>query len=53
MISFGWDGQTTVKILAACMGLVGILAISVAAAFIVLKLGTMYVQKKFQLHKGL
>ncbi|VDO72379.1 unnamed protein product [Heligmosomoides polygyrus] len=40
MISFGWDGQTTVKILAACMGLVGILAISVAAAFIVLKLGT-------------
>ncbi|KAK6057929.1 elongation factor 1 gamma, hypothetical protein [Cooperia oncophora] len=33
MISFGWDGQLTVKILAVCMGLVGVLALGVAAAF--------------------
>ncbi|XGW09520.1 hypothetical protein V3C99_011645, partial [Haemonchus contortus] len=33
MISFGWDGQLTVKMLALCMGLVGILALGVAASF--------------------
>ncbi|KAK5981334.1 Transporter major facilitator family protein [Trichostrongylus colubriformis] len=37
MISFGWDGQLTVKILAVCMGLVGVLALSVAAAFFLCK----------------
>ncbi|RCN42421.1 hypothetical protein ANCCAN_11624 [Ancylostoma caninum] len=39
MISFGWDGQTTVMILALCMGFVGILSIGVATAFIFCRLG--------------
>ncbi|VDO78312.1 unnamed protein product [Haemonchus placei] len=32
MISFGWDGQLTVKMLALCMGLVGILALETSGA---------------------
>ncbi|ETN85053.1 hypothetical protein NECAME_06600 [Necator americanus] len=39
MISFGWDGQKTVKILAVCMGFVGVLSICVATAFIFCRLG--------------
>ncbi|KIH57192.1 hypothetical protein ANCDUO_12622 [Ancylostoma duodenale] len=39
MISFGWDGQMTVMILALCMGFVGILSIGVATAFIFCRLG--------------
>ncbi|KAL6736104.1 hypothetical protein Aduo_006493 [Ancylostoma duodenale] len=39
MISFGWDGQMTVMILALCMGFVGVLSIGVATAFIFCRLG--------------
>ncbi|VDM56746.1 unnamed protein product [Angiostrongylus costaricensis] len=39
MISYGWDGQKTVNVLSLCMGVVGVLAIIIAVAFIFLRFG--------------
>uniref|UniRef100_A0A0K0DDV6 Solute carrier family 46 member 3 n=1 Tax=Angiostrongylus cantonensis TaxID=6313 RepID=A0A0K0DDV6_ANGCA len=39
MISYGWDGQKTVNVLSLCMGIVGVLAITIAVAFIFLRFG--------------
>ncbi|KHJ90829.1 hypothetical protein OESDEN_09320 [Oesophagostomum dentatum] len=41
MISFGWDGQLTVKILAICMAFVGVLSIGVASSFVFCRLGNL------------
>ncbi|KAJ1354228.1 hypothetical protein KIN20_011102 [Parelaphostrongylus tenuis] len=42
MIAYGWDGQKTVHATSLCMGVIGVLAISIAVAFIFLRFGSMY-----------